>query len=151
MMLKGDSLMDALQEKYKIPRELAEFYARQADFFQTLREYRNKITHWGIGFDFIFVTEKGFAVSKDQQPFASFNVWNEEHMLPNGLSSLRPAIAHIIIQTLGACEDFSRTIQHFIQFPPDIVPGFKLFIRGHYNAELLKLNTIIENCMWWDS
>ena len=153
MIMKSDSLMnaDAIQTEFRIPSHLAEFYLRQSAFFETLRNYRDNITHRGHDFKFIFVTEKGFAVHKDQLPFSSFNVWNEEHMLPNGLSSLRPAIAYVIIRTLSACEDFSTTIQQIVRFPPDIAPGFKLFIRGYHNTELLKMNEIIEKCMWWDA
>jgi hypothetical protein len=153
MIMKDNSLMevDVIQSHRRIPRELAEFYFRQAPFFQMLRSYRDNITHRGHEFKFIYVTEKGFAVDNDQQPFASFNIWNEEHMLHNGLSSLRPAIAYVIIKTLTACEDFSNTIQQIIQFPPDIAPGFKLFLRGYHNKELLNMNEILENCMWWDT
>ena len=153
MIINNNSLMEveAIQKQFRIPKALAEFYSRQAPFFQMLRNYRDNIAHRGHEFKFIYVTEKGFAVDKDQQPFASFNVWNEEHMLPNGLSSLRPAIAYVIIKTLTACEDFSNTIQQIILFPPDIAPGFKLFLRGYYNKELLYMNEILENCMWWDT
>lgn len=153
MIMKSDSLMDveAIQTQHRIPRDLAEFYFRQATFFETLRNYRDNITHRGYQFNFIFVTEKGFAVNKDELPFSSFNVWNEEHMLPNGLSSLRPAIAFVITRTLAACEDFSATIQHSIRFPSDIAPGFKLFMRGYHNSELLRMNEILEHCMWWDA
>lgn len=153
MIMESNSLMevDEIQTKFQIPRDLAAFYFRQAPFFQTLRSYRDNITHRGHGFQFIYVTEKGFAVDKDQKPFASFNVWNDEHMLPNGLSSLRPAISYVIIQTLTACEDFSSSIQQTILFPPDIAPGFQLFIRGYHNAELLNMKKVLENCMWWDT
>lgn len=153
MIMKSGSLMevDAIKTQFRIPRDLAEFYFRQAPFFQILRNYRDNITHRGHEFKFIFTTEKGFAVHKDRQPFASFNVWNEEHMLPNGLSSLRPAIVYVITQTLNACEDFSHTIQHIVRFPSDIAPGFKLFVRGFHNRELLDMNAILENCMWWDT
>jgi hypothetical protein len=152
MILKSDSLMDVdtISTQFRIPPVLAEFYYRQASFFLTLRNYRDSITHRGYDFKFIFVTEKGFAVHNNQQPFASFNVWNNRHILPNNLASLRPAIVYVITQTLNACEDFTSTIQKTIIFPPEIAPGFGLFIRGFHNKELLKMKDILENCMWWD-
>lgn len=138
-----------IQTQFKIPIELAAFYHRQGPFFQVLRQYRDKVVHSGNDFN-PYVTEKGFAVNANVEPFASFGVWNEEHMLPNRLASLRPVVAHIITKTLRSCEDFSQTIQKIIKFPPDIAPGFKLYIRGHHNDQLISMKEILANCSWWD-
>jgi hypothetical protein len=101
-------------------------------------------------FDVIFVTERGFAVQADRPPFAGLGLWNDEHMLPHRLASLRPVIAHFIFGTLGAIEDFSITIQKVIKFHPDIVPGFKLFLRGYDNREILNAQRALDQCLWWD-
>ncbi|MBC8180045.1 hypothetical protein H8E88_02870 [candidate division KSB1 bacterium] len=152
MILSSNKLMDVgtITNKFKIPPLLAEFYYRHASFFFMLREYRDNITHRGLDFKSIFNTEKGFAINKDKEPFSTFKIWNKEHLLPNNLASLRPVIAYLIIHTIEACEDFSATIQKIIVFPPDIAPNSKLFIRGYHNKELIKLDKILNDCLWWD-
>ncbi len=152
MVLKNEQLMtvNEIQTKFHVPTELASFYHRNGPFFKILRQYRDNAMHRGADFRFVFVTKKGFAISADIEPFASFGVWNEKHMLPNRLASLRPAIAHVITETFRACEDFTQTIQRIISFPPDIVPGFKLFLRGYHNRQLLEMKDVLKNCSWWE-
>jgi hypothetical protein len=153
VVLRDERLMTvkAIQTQLRVPAELAAFYYRHGPFFQMLRQYRNNVVHSGKDFNSIFVTEKGFAVSANVDPFASFGVWKEEHMLPNRLASLRPIIAHVITETLTACEDFARMIQKIIQFPPEIAPGFKLFIRGYHNHQLLAMKDVLTNSSWWEA
>ena len=141
--------MDEIQTQFHVPAELASFYHRHGVFFQVLRQYRDKVVHSGNDFK-PFVTEKGFAVKADFEPFASFAVWNEDHMLPNRLASLRPIVAHVITETFRACEDFTQTIQKIISFPSEIAPDFKLFIRGFHNHQLLAMKDVLANCSWWE-
>jgi hypothetical protein len=151
MVLKEEQLMapEAIQARHHVPAQLASFYHRNGRFFQVLRRYRDDIVHSGRDFEFIFVTQKGFAVRADTEPFASFGVWNEEHMLPNRLASLRPVVSHVITATLLACEDFAQTIQQIIRFPPEIAPGFKLFMRGAHTEQLLAMKDVLKYCSWW--
>ena len=142
--------VDEIIDRWSIPRQLAEYYFKQGPFFELLRSYRDKIAHHGQDLRFLFVTERGFAISADTEPFATLNVWNDEHMLPNRLASLRPVLAHIITETLRACEEFTDVMQRFVVFPPPIAPGFTLFLRGHHMRELLQMQSILENCLWWD-
>lgn len=135
---------------YRLPETFVDFYLRRARFFKMLKDYRDKIVHEGEDYRFIFVTERGFAVPDNIEPFASFGIWNEEHKMQNGLSSLRAALAYVIIETFEACEDFADTLVRSIQLPPDIVPGYDLYLRGQHNHELTKLHNILENSLWWD-
>jgi len=153
MVLHDEKLMtaEAIRAQFRVPTELAAFYYRHGPFFQVLRQYRDNVVHSGEDFNSIFVTEKGFAVFAGVEPFASFGVWTEEHMLTNRLASLRPIVAHVITKTLSACEDFAQTIQKIIQFPPEIAPGFKLFIRGYHNHQLLAMKEVLTNCLWWEA
>ena len=153
MVLNDDRLrtVEAIQAQFHIPGELASLYYRHGPFFQVLRQYRDDVVHSGKDFASIFVTEKGFAVSADVEPFVSFGVWNEEHMLPNRLASLRPIVAHVINETLSTCEDFAQTIQGIIRFPPEIAPRFRLFLRGYHNHQLLAMNDVLKNCKWWET
>ncbi len=142
---------EQIEEKWSIPRALADYYYRQGEFFEILRSYRDRISHHGHDLKFLFVTEKGFAVSADAEPFSRFDVWNEEHMQTNRLASLRPVLAHIITETLRACEEFTWVIQSIVEFPPEIAPGYKLFLRGHHTAQLLTMNKVLEDCLWWEN
>jgi len=153
MVMKKNQLWskEEISSHHAIPDVLAHFYHQSAPFYQMLKTFRDDITHHGKHVDYVFVTERGFAVPRGTQPFASFGVWDEEHLLPNDLASLRPAIAYVITETLATCERFSQVIQTTIQFPPDIAPGFDLFVRGYHNEELLRMKAILEHCQWWDS
>jgi len=142
--------VEEIMERWGIPQQLADYYFRQGPFFESLRSYRDQIAHHGRDLRFLFVTERGFAIRADTEPFASFSVWNDEHMLTNRLASLRPVLAHIITETLRACEEFTDVMQRFVVFPPPIAPGFTLFCRGHHTKELLQIQSILENCLWWD-
>ena len=141
--------VEEIQSKFRVPEPLAAFYARRAPFFQMLRASRDRFMHGGVTLELIFVTEKGFAVPRNMTPFSSFDVWTTEHMLPNELCSLRPAIGHLIRETLLACEDYAETCQAVIQHPPPMAPGLRLFGRGHFNQALFDCLTATENCEWW--
>jgi hypothetical protein len=139
-----------LQDKFFLPEQLSEFYVRSSPFFVTLRQFRDRFYHGGETFDLVFVSDKGFAVNENLQPFASFGVWNMEHRLPNGLCSLRPAIAYIVNETLRVCEDFAVTIQRIIQFLPPVVPGFHFYMRGYFTDVLQSNRRVLEKCLWWE-
>ena len=152
MVFKDEKLVSAevIEERWHVPIAMATFYHRNGPFFEVLRTYRDYVVHSGRDFKSIFVTEKGFAVSADTKPFCLFGVWNKEHMLPNRLASLRPVVSYVITETLRACEDFSQSIQSVIQFPPEIAPGFKLFLRGYHNRHLMEMKTVLNECKWWE-
>jgi len=151
MVLEDNKLMDPgrIQERYRLTKELADFYSQAGPFFRTLKDFRDGIVHHGKWFELIFVTDRGFAIPQDTQPFSSFGVWRDQDLLPNDLASFRPVLAHIVTSTLNACELFTRTMQGTIQFPPDIAPDHNLYIRGPHNGALIKMKTILEGNPWW--
>lgn len=151
MMQNKPMPVEAIETHWRVPPALASFYHRHGSFFEVLRRYRDDVVHSGRDLKLIFITDRGFAVSADVEPFASFGVWKEEHVLPNRLASLRPVIAYVITETLRACEDFAQTIQSVIQFPPEIAPGFKLFLRGFHNRHLIDMKDVLRNCKWWEA
>jgi hypothetical protein len=153
MVLNNEKPMtsDDICSKFKIPKQLADFYARSSPFFCLLREFRDNVIHRGKSFDLLFVTDKGFAVIDTTEPFASFKVWNVDNKLPNGLASLRPVLAYAVLETINCCEDFAVTIQKIIKFPSEIAPGFKVYMRGHHNHELLTLKEVRDKSQWWNA
>ncbi|HET6913078.1 MAG TPA: hypothetical protein VFH71_07010 [Rhodanobacteraceae bacterium] len=152
IVLKDGALRTAkeIEQKFNLPLSLSEFYTRAGPFFQTVRTFRDRFFHGGSRSELIFVTEKGFAVQSNAKPFSEFGIWNQEHMLPNDLCSLRPAIAHIILETLQVCEDYAETIQSCINYPPPIAPGFHYFMRGYFNECLLEIERVRDECGWWE-
>jgi hypothetical protein len=140
-----------LVKKYGLPPQLAEFYTRYFGFFSSLKEFRDNVSHRGSSIEMIFSTEKGFAVRENQVPFSRYEIWTEEHKQKNGLCSLRPAIGYTIHETLSACETFSTTIDSIIQFPPPLVPGLKLFMRGYFNQNLIETIKSVDECKWWNA
>ena len=140
-----------ISEKYLLPMELAQYYGRHSEFFQILRTFRDRFIHGGSSIDSIYLTERGFAVPKDTEPFCQFEVWNQDHRTANGLCSLRPAIAHIVVKTLEACDDYAHTIQKIIQYPPPLVPGFRFYMTGPTTSELHHLLLVIQECQWWEN
>jgi len=138
-----------LIHRFHIPQPLAAFYVRSGPFFEVLRTFRDRFIHGGTTPEHVFVTERGFAVQHTTEPFCTFNVWNQEHMLSNNLCSLRPVIGHIIIETLRACEDYAITIQSIIRYPAPIAPDMYFFIRGYFNDSLSGCSAAVEQCLWW--
>jgi hypothetical protein len=141
--------VEEIQSKFRVPEPLAAFYVRRAPFFQMLRASRDRFMHGGVTLNLVFVTEKGFALPRSMAPFSGFGVWTEEHMLPNELCSLRPAIGHLILETLRVCEDYATTCQAVIQHPPPMAPGLRLFARGYFNQALSDCMKAVEHCEWW--
>lgn len=129
----------AISEKFSIPMELANFYSRSADFFLSLRRFRDNIVHNGSTIQTIFATEDGFYIQRSFNPFASIDLWREEERKPNDLVPLLPALGFLIRGTLSACNDYSSTIESIISFPPPVAPGFQLYMRGYFNESFVSL------------
>jgi len=142
--------IDELVQRFSIPPMLAAFYVRSAPFFEILRNFRDRFIHGGTTPEQVFVTERGFAVSRTSQPFCAFDVWTEEHMLPNQLCSLRPVIGHLVLETLKVCEDYAATTQSIIQYPPPIAPDMYFFVRGYFNDALMECSVARDQCLWWN-
>jgi len=138
-----------IESRFRVPEPLAAFYARNAPFFQMLRASRDRFMHGGVTLNQVFVTEKGFAIPRRMPPFRDFGVWTVEHMLPNELCSLRPAVGYLIRETLRACEDYAVTCQSVIQHPPPMAPGLRLYARGYFNEALSACLKSVEHCEWW--
>lgn len=149
IVLRADKPLTAAEiaERSKIPAFLADYYASCGAFFDELRQLRVKFVHHGERFERIFVTERGFSVAKDAQPFARWNVWDEGSMETN-IASLRPVIRYVITNTLSAFTGFAEVISRHIKFPPPLAPGYTIFFRNAYNGALLR--ALDPEAKWWD-
>jgi len=141
---------DEIESRYRLPRPLAEAYAATGPFFAQLRLVRDKVIHGGGAFSDIFDTERGFCVSPKVFPFDSFPSWRSEHYYNENIVSVLPWIADTIFQTIGACNRIVATLTSIIQVPPDIAPGYAIFIRGPHNDALVNLLRVHEGASpWW--
>lgn len=129
-----ESTLEELASRFGLPEPLAAYYIRNAQFFMTLRDFRDNIVHRGSQVQTIFSSEVGFLIQHSLKPFPGMRIWKDEEIQPNDLVPLFPALGVIIHNTLSACEDFSSTMEKIIKFPPPIVPKMRFYMRGYFNA-----------------
>lgn len=128
-----EATQDELSQRFGLPQSLAAYYKRNAEFFLTLRHYRDNIVHNGSKIQTIFSGESGFLIRRSLKPFSTMRIWREDERQENDLVPLLPALGFVVHKTLSACEDFSSTIEKIIEFPPPVVPNMRFFMRGFFN------------------
>lgn len=148
--LSGDDPVpaDDLIEKYGLSESLADFYESEAEEFTRIRSFRDDILHYGKTMDLIFTTEEGYSVQATMEPFAGVDVWDEGTFLQNDLAPIWPPIAHTIQHSLTAMNRFQRALTTEIEFPPEIAPGYKVWIRGQFVHNLGYLQDLIDDDVW---
>ena len=150
MVLADNKLLTAeeISERFLLPQELGDFYHRNGLFFCWLRSYRDKIIHSGHNIQPVFITDEGFAISTDLEPFDGLHIWNITKLQNNRLGSVRALLAYAILNTIHAFEDFSSLLKAIMLLPPDVAPNHKVFIRGE-NAQVLKeLESYLNGAEW---
>lgn len=128
------STQNELTERFGLPQPLAAYYMRNADFFLTLKDFRDNVIHRGSQVQTIFSSDSGFLIQNSLRPFSSMEIWRDDEKQKNDLVPLLPALGIIVHKTLSACEDFSSTLEQLIQFPPPIAPNMRFFMRGYFNG-----------------
>jgi hypothetical protein len=139
-----------IRERFGLPEPLAERYASIAPFFSRLRDTRDAIVHSGSESGHLFDTERGFCVDPTTPPFSFFEEWRQEHRHNENLVSVLPWVAHVILGTIDACNGLVDTFASVIKFPPEIAPGYGVYVRGpHSDAlrEVLRVDT--GGAPWW--
>jgi hypothetical protein len=69
-------------------------------------------------------------------PF-TLDIWRSEETAENELGPLLPVLGLLIHGTLAACEDFADALGTSFRFPPPVVPGLTLWMRGYFNGALI--------------
>jgi hypothetical protein len=141
VMLDGDRPRTAeeIDAKYSVGPALAQFYAGHAPFFAALRRYRDNIYHHGHSAPSVLVLSHGFAIQRETEPFASLGVWNEEDYCARDHAALRPALAAVVLNTISACESFIHALEQTVLLPPEVAPGYRVFLRTPHGAALSAL------------
>lgn len=149
MSMPGDKLSSAAEiaNLRKVPDWLAAYYADRAPFFADLREYRNNFVHCGGNAGSLYVTDRGFAVDSNSEPFARWAVWDADSISGNR-ASLRPVFQYMMLSTFEAFNAFASLMQKNIGFPSPVAPGYCIFIRGYHNGALKRA---LSGAKWWDS
>ena len=94
-------------------------------FFMKVRSIRDAIVHRGASIRTVFSTERGFAVSIDDDLFRGIYQWPSGCELPNSLVPMRPALATMVMKTISATNDFAATIEASVTMPSEIVPNLR--------------------------
>ena len=134
-------------KKYKIPDMLAKFYVDFQDFFFLILDTRNNIFHSRKS-PHIFLGEEGFSIPLNEHNLKDLHFWNEKNTLKNDLGSLKSLTGYIILNTINALEEYSKTINLIIKLSDDILPNYNIYMRSEFNHTLKELHTYIDKNAW---
>jgi hypothetical protein len=139
-----------IEARYALPPALAQQYEKVAQFFVELRSAREKVVHGGSDVGFIFETERGFCVNPRFPPFSSFKGWKPEHYYNENIVSILPWVGHIVLQTINACNCMMNVFASVIQLPPEIAPGYHIYVRGPHTDAVAEAVRIHNGASpWW--
>ena len=138
-----------IESEFGLPKPLAEEYERVAPFFSQLRDVRDSVVHSGADFGIVFATERGFCVNPKAKPFSEFSGWRPEHYYNENIASVLPWIANVVLQTIQACNGLMNTFGTIIKLPPEIAPGYRIFVRGPHNEALAELLQVHSGASFW--
>ncbi|MBC2773668.1 hypothetical protein H6M51_12405 [Rhizobium sp. AQ_MP] len=152
MALDGRTKLKSFEDmvsKYAIPPVLAEQYLNFSPFYMSLLRSRDSIIHGGGSVKSIYVTEKGFCVDCRSKTFRDFE-WMPEHHYNESLTSLLPWVAHLVFGTVNACNSIVSAFASVMSMPPEVAPGYNLFIRDPAGTELRCLADVANGgAIWW--
>jgi len=99
----------------------------------------------------ILVTEKGFCVRRDLSVLRKLGGWSDQHLYNDNLVFLLPLVAHVVCGSLDACDAIIDALARDVQFPPELAPGYCVFVRGYHNEALLRLIRVYGSGSPWSS
>ena len=140
---------DQIAQRFGLPEPVAAQYAKDAVTFGHFKTWRDRIVHGGSSVDMIFVTERGFCVSPTHPAFGDF-VWTDAHRYNEAMIALPPWVAIGVSRTIGICTELISVLSSVIQFPNEVAPGYRIFVRDPAGIELAKLVQVAEgDTVWW--
>ncbi|WP_437304842.1 hypothetical protein [Sorangium sp. So ce388] len=147
---KGAKSPDELVREYVLPPGVADAYSAAAPFFIAVRRFRDAVVHGGKDVRLLYSTEKGFCIQKHMREFADLPIWREEHAFNENIVSLLPLIAYVVLGTIEACNNVMLAFAREIVLPPEIAPGYRVFIRGPHNDALIWMQEVANGASpWW--
>jgi hypothetical protein len=142
--------VDEIAGYYRLPAPLAQWYAHQAPFFVALRSIRDAVVHHGATVEMVIPTERGFAVSRRQDPFNGLYEWPAGCELEHLWVPVRPAMTLMARRTLDACDEFAATLLSLVETQEPMAPGLRLFTRGANDREFASMDAVIAEARWDD-
>lgn len=139
--------VEYLREERKMPENLAQFFADEAEHFLTIREARDSIIHQGDAVEAIFRGSDGLSVRTEDTILSHFSyAWNEDDISTSGVGTapLWPPIAYAMRTTINALNRFVSALLKDVDFPDPIAPGYAVFVRGDCTHYLPSLEYLIE-------
>jgi hypothetical protein len=141
VVMKGGHLLtvDEIQDRWRMPRPLADWYVQEATFFRLLRNLRDGIAHEGVRPPTVFETDWGFAIATDERPWAQVVDWVSKERWNGRLASLRSLFVEFVFHTLRATGRFGESMESFVQLPEPILRDVKYFVRSPFGSHLVSL------------
>jgi hypothetical protein len=140
---------EEIEERFGLPRKMAEQYEAGGSFFLELRRIRDGVVHSGNNFNPIFDTERGFCVNPKTPPFNTFN-WQSQHRYNENLVSLPPWLSNMVLRTIGTCTGLMAAFASLIPLPEELTPGNRVFVRGPNNNALIEVLDVQNGKLpWW--
>lgn len=140
-----------LTKKHALPAPIADFYERAGRYLASLRGTRDAVVHGGRSTGPIFVTDKGFGISRDGALARMLrDEWNDDHSYNDNVLSLRPLLAHVSVGCLYVCEEATKSVASCIGVLKPIAPGYRVFTRVQHGEALLRAQEILHGGdAWW--
>ncbi|MBI3415127.1 MAG: hypothetical protein HY043_07375 [Verrucomicrobia bacterium] len=143
--------VDEIHDCFGLPEIVARAYAERAMFFSNLRDSRDAVVHHGRSVGTVFATPRGFCIDPKEAPFSRYKCWKGDHYYNEHVASVLPWIAEIVLGTIDACNAIMYAIASVVIFPPDIAPGYRVFVRGPSTPALVEVLRVSSGgSPWWD-
>lgn len=140
-----------LCSKFGLTESIAEAFMKIGAFLLPIRQCRDSIIHEGRKLPTIYATERGFCVDNREEPYSTFSIWNESHRYNDRLVSIVPLIAYLVFNSIDVCNILTEAFPLQIGFPPEIAPGYHVFMRGFHNEALIRAMSVAHgNSPWPD-
>jgi hypothetical protein len=134
----------------RVPPPLAAVYADAGAFLKIIRDLRDGLIHHGKDTPMVLTTERGFVIGRLERGFDSLPIWKPEHSYNESTVSLRPALAYLVVTTLYKCNAFAGVLGQTLEFPPDLAPDHRLFIRSAHGGAMVRAQAVLRGgSAWW--
>jgi hypothetical protein len=150
--LKEDSplTVEEIEQRFRLPKALAEQYVLAAPFFVELRKLRTVVVHGGTELVHIVETERGFCIGKNS-PLLRAIPCKFTHEYNEHLVSILPLLSAMIVQTIDTCNSLVNAFARIIPLPGRIAPAYHVFVRGPNTKALLEVLEIHNGGpAWWE-
>jgi hypothetical protein len=144
---------EELVTEFGFSEALAAAYEKATPFFESILRLRDAIVHGPMShgpLGLIFGSDDGWCIDRNFPEVAKFDIWTEAHRKNDNLLSLRPLLAHLVIGTIGACNEMARGLARQVDFLKPMAPGCRIYVRGPFDHAIVRLKSVFEGGdPWW--